>query len=274
MDANKSLDAYRIGEKVADADGYRTYLCVQKETARQCLLQISTTAEHNGRLGRAAYVLGELKRRSDELEEEYARVKTDQKILLNYDLGFPELLESFDCQEQGGRRINILAFRKVEDASKMVPVCNITAKDRLRVDLRTSVWIMGKLLKLLAFAHSEAISTNLLAGGNVLIEPDQHYVLIFDWSAAQLHQEMIPKEIRRQEISQAAKTIITVLGGDPETGTIPNGGEEAFSRYTDYLLLLAQGNESDASKAHAKFYEIADSFWKREFYPFTTKPLI
>lgn len=265
---------YQIHAKVAEADKYRLYLCEQEGTGRQCLLQIANAIEHNGKLDRSAYLLGELKRHSDELEAEYADMKEDPKDMLNYDLGFPELMESFICQDQGGRRINILTFKNVEDASKTVPLSNITAKDRRRVDLRTSVWIMGKLLKLLVFIQSKKISVGLVTGNNILIEPDQHYVLIFDWSYAQIHMEDISFEMRRQEISQAAQVVITALGSDLASDVFPNDGDEAFDRYIDHLLRLARGSESNAKRAHSQFYELVDLLWKREYYPFTTKPLI
>lgn len=273
MDIESDSGLYEIREQVADARQYRLYLCLQRQTGRRCLLQIAKTMENNGELDRAAFILKELKRRADELEAEYAGVKADSKDLLNYDLGFPELVDSFICRLQGGRRINILAFRNVEDVSDIVPLINITAKDRLRVELRTSVWIMGKLLKLLVFAHSENISVGLISGGNILIEPVQHYVLIFDWSAAQTHVNAILADIRCQEITQAAQAVITVLGGDLETDTFPNDGDENRDQYLSHLLRLARGSESNAERAHAKFYELIDSLWKREFHPFATKPL-
>jgi hypothetical protein len=264
---------YRVGNKVADAEKYRLYLCKQNGVARECLLQIAISPEHNGGLERAVYLLKLLGSRAVELEEEYATKKTDPNIFLNYQLGFPEVVDSFICQEQGGRRINVLAFRNVEAVGDMVPLTFITEK-KLRVDLRTSAWIMGKLLKLLVFAHSEGIAAGLLTGKNVIIHPKEHYVVIFDWSSALTYPEGIPLEIRRQEISQAAQSIIAVLGGDPETSIFPNDGGEAFGSYTDYLLRLALGDIGNAQKAHADFYELVDNLWKREYYPFTTKPLI
>ncbi|OGI26166.1 MAG: hypothetical protein A3J76_01820 [Candidatus Moranbacteria bacterium RBG_13_45_13] len=273
MEIRNGEDVYFVGKQVADAGVYRLYLCIQGETERQCLLQIASAVENNSGLDRAAYILGELKQRSEEIEEEYGRVKKDPKDLLNYHLGFPELVDSFICHQQGGRRMNILAFRHVEDASRMIPLTNITFKDRLRVDLRTSVWIMGKLLKLFVFTHGEGFSVGLATGNNILIEPDQHYVLFFDWSGAKIHSSVLPVEIRRQEISQAAQAVITVLGGKPETGAIPDDGDEAFGRYADFLHRLARGSESNAERAHFQFYQLVDSLWKRGYYPFTTKPL-
>lgn len=260
---------YRVIKEVARSKYYHLYLCTQEETKRQCLLQIASLAEHNGKIQRAAYILQELERHADKLEAEYENVKTDPNVLLNYKLGFPELVDSFISQEQGGRQINILAFRNMEDVGDMVPLANITAKDYLRVDLRTSAWIMGKALKMLAFAHVQGISVNLMTSKNILINPEQHYVVIFDWTAAQIN-ETVSRDIQRREISQAARAVIIALGGDLETGFFPeDGGKE----YADYLLQMARGNVSDAKKAHETFYEIVDKTWKREFYSFTVEPL-
>lgn len=273
MEIRSDSHLYQVGDQVAEADEYRLYLCIQEDTGRQCLFQIASTTEHNGGLDRATYILKEFKRRADELETEYAKFKKDPDNLLNYDLGFPELVDSFVCHEQGNRRVNILAFRNVEDVRKMVPLIGITEKDRLRIDLRTSAWIMGKLLKLLIFAHSEGIAAGQLSGENILIEPDQHYVMIFDWANAFVNSEEIPKETRRQEISAAAQAVIVALGGDMETGVFPNDGDEAFDRYTDHLLSLARGEARSAERAHQKFYELVDELWERKYYPFTFHPL-
>jgi len=304
MEITNGSSVYIVTKNVADAKKYRLYLCVQKETNRQCLLQAAVSKEYNVALIRAAYILAELKRRSDEIEEEYEK-KNPGKIL-NYHLGFPELVDGFIPPGINGRRVNVLAFRNVDETSRMVPLINITEKDRLRVDLRTSAWIMGKQLKLFTLTHNENFSMNLVSGKNILIEPNEHYVLFFDWTAAEIHPDEIPMEKRRQEISFAAQAVIAVLGGDWKKGFIPNdktepfqkyvdarleriktkrGGEieeneptskirdRAFKRYVDFLLRLARGNESRAEKAHRDFYDIVDALWEREFYQFTTKPL-
>lgn len=274
MIINGNFGSYEIINKVAETDCYRLYLCVKEGFNLYCLLQIAASREMNGRLERAAYILKKLKKSADEAEEEYAKVKTDPKGKLNYDLGFPDLLDSFICQDQGERWINILAFRGVENAGKMVPLINITDKDRLRVDLRTSAWIMGKALKLFVLTHYEGISVGLTNGANILIEPDSHYVLFFDWSSAVVHRKTVPEEMRRKEISEVAQAVITALGGDYETRTLPNDGDENSDQYAKYFFELADGREGDPQAAHENFYKIVDSIWKREFYPFTTKPLI
>jgi hypothetical protein len=268
-------NVYEVGEQVAAAQDYNLYLCTvgEGEEVRQCLLQVAKTAEQNGSLDRAAFILRELARRAEELEVEFAKTQTDPDSRLNLHLGFPELVDSFVCHEQGGRRINILAFRNVAEVGRMVPLINITEKDGLRVDLRTSAWILGKLLKLLVFTHGEGFAIGQLAGNNILIESEQHYVLLFDWSGTHTYTEAIPAEVRSQEISAVAKAVIAALGGDPETGDIPNGDGVEFDRYTAFVARLARGDERSAERAHKDHYEILDGLWPREYYPFTAHPL-
>lgn len=262
---------YQIGNQVAETPNCRIYLCSQEGEKRQFLLQIATDVKHNAILQRGAYILKLLDERAVELEADFAKTKTDPNVMLNYQLGFPELVDSFVCQEQGGRQVNVTAFRNVENVSDMVPLVNLTMRDRLRVDFRTSAWIMGKPLKLLAFTDGAGVSPDLR--NNIVIYPAQHYAVIFDWTVAQIHSGAVPLEIRRKQISQLAKAVIVALGGDLETGVFPDNEDGNFTTYVNYLMQLAHGGETNAKRAHEVFYGLVDSLWPREFYPFTVKPL-
>lgn len=275
--------SYRIIKQVevGDSKKFRIYLCEQVDTGRECLLRIAVEAKYNAELNREAYILKELVRHADKLEKEFAKVKADPKAFLNYKLGFPELVDSFIFQEQGGRQINILAFRNVEKVIDMVPLVNITAIDRVRIDLRTSAWIMGKLIKLFAFVYNQGISVDITADKNILINGEQHYVMFFDWTKASWSEELQvnPMKVQRREISQAASAVIVALGGNVKTGFFPTegneeGNEEGKKEYVNYLLQLARGNMSvDAVTAHKEIYRIIDGTWERAFHPFTVLPL-
>lgn len=264
MEIRHGSNVFQVGERVGDASNYSIYMCMHTRdgTKRQCLLQIAKTIEDNGGLQRAAYILDKLQRKAVEVEEKYAREKEDPKKRLNYQLHFPEILDSFLCTEQKKRWINILAFRNVDDVTKVVPLRNLTEKDGLRIDQRSSAWIMGKTLKLLGFVFDAGISIDA-GGNNILIYPEEHYVLFFDWSAARVYLDGVPAEVRCRIIAQAAQSVIVALGG-------ANDGDKTYS---DYLLRLARGSESNAERAHGNFYELVDALWPHEFYPFTTEPL-
>jgi hypothetical protein len=150
----------------------------------------------------------------------------------------------------------------------MVPLHNIVYRDEQRVDLRTSVWITGKLLKILTFVHDAGISIGDLSLGNVLIEPNQHYVVVFDWANARKHAGGVPHAVVWEEIRSVASTVIEVLGG-----TATDSEEEQGGRYIAHLTNLASNGAWTAKEAHRMFYALADDLWPRQFYPFTTLPL-
>lgn len=262
-----------IGDRVAETETYRLYLCEQGKTGRECLLQIALSVAGNAALDRMSYFLREFQVEAEELEKEYATVRTDPKAVLNYGLGFPEVLDDFVAAEQGGRRVNILAFRCVDAVNALVPVQNIITKDSKRVDLRTSAWILGKLLKLLTFAHSQGVVVGRLDGTNVLIEPNKHYVLVFDWSGARIELGHVSTETARQEIMAVAQLVIALLGGDYQKRFVPEQSmDDGFALYTQHLFELAAGSCADAKSAHTAFYQLVGSqglAWKG-FHPFTS----
>jgi hypothetical protein len=271
---------YELGKLVRENSRYRLYLCVQVGTDRECLLQIAAEREHSGMMDRAAYFLRELKLQADKLEAEYEGVKTDPKMLLNYDLGFPELVESFfftqvkqETQTSVPRRVNILAFRNIDLVEGMVPASSIIVTDKKRVDLRTSAWIMGKSLKLLTFVHDMGISIGNITTKNFLVAPADHhrYVVFFDWLDAQMHPEnRVPAEDSCADIAKTAQVVVELLGGDYAKRIIPDDGEEVFSQYAPHLLRLANFGQHRAAVAHAELYKLIRGLWKTELYPFTT----
>jgi len=257
---------------VAKNSRYRLYNCTD-EDGRELLFQVAADSSHNGEISRNAWVLSRLAKRSDEIEAEYAATQTgaDWVVPLNYKLGFPEVHDSFITQT---KQVNILGFRNVPSVKSMIPVIKIW-KDSLRVDLRTSAWMAGKLLKLLVFTHDHRfqVGDGQISGNNLLIEPDEHYILIFDWSKAVIHDGQVSAKVKRGEIKAAAQVIIEALGDDLERAQ----ENEHDVTYTNYLRSLAVSGESDASKAHETFYRIIDdlcenpdSVWEKGFYKFTT----
>jgi hypothetical protein len=263
---------YNVGEMVAKMAAYRLYLCTVEGDEHRRLFQVATAVDNNGVLDRTAYLLGLLLEQAEKLETEYREVKGEPEAKLNYQLLFPELIDSFELPEQGGRRANVLGFRNVSDTRQMVPLSNLVRKDRHRVDLKTSAWIMGRLLKLLAFAHGQGITVRDVTPRNVLIEPDRHSVVVFDWGRAQQYPDGVPTLDVREDILGAARTVIDVLGGTVETG-FPNDGTDAFAPYAERLTALARNGERDADQAHREFYELVDGLWPRAYHPFTSFPL-
>lgn len=258
---------YDVVAKVAESSLYRIYTC--KDAAnREYLLQIAANVENNGDLDRAAYILKRLLQASNSFELEYAKQHPDKQ--LNYDRLFPKISNSFISSDQGNRQINILALKDIDDINLMLPLSNLRTRDKLRISLETSGWVMGRLLKLISFAHSQKISIRNLTGSNTLIVPEHHYVVAFDWTSAQFFKDNVPEEICKDDISNAAKAMFEAIGGDSVAGIYPY---EEGNRYVKFLWKLACRNESDALKAHEQFYEIVYELYGQKFYPAKMIPL-
>ena len=265
---NSPTHAYEILKQVGVTEGFNLYLC--KSDERSYILKIAATIERNALLDREAFILNQMRNEAARLEEEYATVKSKPEEMLNYQLCFPDLVESFLAPSQGNRRVNILGFPAVDDLGTLVPIRHLTTRDRVRVDRKTSAWMMGKFLKILVFAHSQGIAIRRVTGDNILIERDEHYVAVFDWTAAEIHAEGISENVAREEISQGAKEIILALGRNPKTGEFPKDNEQdPDDRYAEHLCALACGSEHDAKQAHEHFYSLVRSLWPREYWPFT-----
>lgn len=271
---NGKKGVYRVGKRLGGTVSYTLYQCQQEGTGVELILKIAKDTAKNGLLDREAFLLKDMYGQAEKLEADFAKASKGP-TLLNYQLCFPAMIESFIVQDQGRRRVTVLGFNGIENLKTLVPISHITSRNHVRVDPKTSAWIMGKLLKALVFAHDQGIAVGYLTGDNILVEGRQHYVTLFDWTRATRYESGVPLKLASEEISLAAKEVVTALGGNPVTGTLPENDQLTDGRYATFLQRLASGEYSDAGDAHSDFYTLIRELWPhRAFYPFTTLPLI
>ena len=266
------VKGYKVGALIGETSNYRIRRCTLPD-GRLGIFKIAKTIENNPDLDREAFLLGEMERVAAEYEAAYAKTGPPEGSLLNYELCFPKLVESFvvDDESGGGRRANVLIFvNSTDDISALVPAEQIISRDRVRVDPKTSVWIMGKLLKLLTFAHSMGIEIRSVTAENILIEREKHYVMIFDWTHAIQHDGGITETEARQEIADAAIVVLNLLEADFAEKLLLEDEQLTDDLYGDHLFELAGGSESDAKNAHEQFYALIDNLWPRGFHPYTS----
>jgi hypothetical protein len=261
----------RDDNRIKATSCFNFYICTTPEHPEQELvLKIATEVEYNNLLGQEVSRLHFLRGQAVDLEKEYLHISKEKEPVLNYQLGFPKVVDSFVSETQGGRRVAILGFDIANELGNLVPVLHVTTRDRVRVDPKTSAWILGKFLKLLVFFQSQNISVGQVSGGNMLIERDQHYLAFFDLSDAVFYPEGVPKEIFRNEISKIAQAVIVLLGGSGASGKIPCDDQLTDGRYEKILGRLAFGDYDDAAKAHEEFYQVMRALWGKKFHPYTT----
>lgn len=262
---------YVVDKLVADARDYTYYICRSADTGKDYLLQVAKTTAENGPLDRAALVLGMLKRTSDSFEAEYAK-QNPKGRRLDYDRLFPGVAASFLLPPaQDERRVNVLSFKEIESVTDLVPLVNLTKKDKARADIGASAWMLGRLLKLLSFAHGEGIAVRKLSGGNILFEPSRHYVVVLDWTGA-LCTEKVSREDARNDLAAAARSVFVAMGGDTQTGSYPYD-TDGKQEYVTFVWRLCQGRESNTKRAHTEFYQMVDRLLGREFRTFVPLPL-
>ena len=260
---------YVIGSELGVNDKFKLYQCSDGDND-VCILKIARKAAWNGLLDREAFLLQLLAKEAEELEIEYEKVKKDDKKL-NYHFFFPQLIESFTSPEQENSRINIVSFKHIaKKLSDLTPIGHLTSRENVRVDPRTSAWILGKLLTMIAFTKNQSVLINNITGDNVLINRDQHYVTIFDWTEASLGSGEISSDLVVSDIIKATKEVTKILSYDYLTEKLPEDKQLEGNDYEKYLSELSSGRIKDVVQAHKQFYQIVLSAWPREFYKFTT----
>lgn len=257
---------YEIVRKLGGSKCINYHICRNKAD-EWLILAIAAMAEHNAVIDRTEYLLSRLFDYSEKYEREFAK-QAQPGRRIHYDWLFPQVVEQLTLPEQGERRVNILHFPEV-DLRQAFALMQITEKGQ-RVDLKTSAWIMGRLLKLLSFLHESSVTTPVLTN-NFLIEPDNHRLLMLDWSEATIGDTPTPAQ-QCFAIKQAAECVLLLLGATCKDGVwhYDYELEENENRYIRRLQTMHKGEYTSAYQAHAAFYETVDSLWGRQFHPFTT----
>lgn len=270
QDPRNALE-YRVGKLLgSSSDRFNFYECEPtSEKGRPCILKVAQTKEVNGLLDKETFLLQVMADYALSLES-----KNTGKKPYNYGSFFPSPIGSFIPEGQDGRRVSVIGFpRDIEVLSQLVPVSALAQVDRVWVDPRTSAWIVGKLLKVVDFAHAQGISVGSVTSDNTVIERDLHGVIVFDWTRASHHGEgRVPASVAGKELSNVAEIGIAALGGDLATGKLLPNEQLTDGRFEAFLRNMQLGYVTHAGDAHRRFYELIWDMWPNAFHPFTTVP--
>ena len=263
---------YAIVKRVGETPGYTVYIVANVSTGEEFLLKIAPDVTGNGLLDREAFLLAELRTEIERRNAEYkSRSKTDYG--LGFQRCFPRLVESFVSAEQGGRRINIIAIAGASSMTELVPIEQWRTRERARIDPKSSAWIMGRLLKIFTLTHPMGVEVGKIDGGNILVNPEEHHVVLFDWTQARFHEGSLPEKVAREEISRAAKAVVLALGGNPKPGELPESEQLTDDRYAAFLKRCVGRKMADPFEAGKEFYKLLGELWEQSFHPFTTFPI-
>ena len=242
----------RITQPLAEGESVRYYVCRTPEGG-SALLAVAASKELNGVLEQTEQMLAALAEAAERYERENAACGGKP---LGYDRLFPRLRCAEDAAVQGGRRVQVLTL---PEGTELPPAVILDNGDR--VDLKTGAWILGRMLKLLGFAHAVGMTVPVEEAG-VLIDPNRHGLVFYDWTRVRRWPEGVPPEREAAAVSAAAAFCLK-LTGEPDDCT---PGER------DYLALLRDMTRlryDSAMAAHQAFYTLIRQIWGIAFHPFT-----
>jgi len=280
-------------KKIREAATYRCYFCRSADfPRRQFILKIAKSPDDNVLLEQEAFKLRLLREKSVVLDE---RLIDEGSGPMFYRYGFPEVIDEFEADGHGGRKVLILGFdigRNFlhddedgnavweDDLGLLRPIAKIVSLKHAaeRVDPKTSAWMIGKALKILVFIHECGISVGNLSAGNILTDEavfkiKSSCVAFFDFSIATDYGDEVPEDVVRDEIQQIARAGIIALTGNGDAKELFPDEQLPDKSYEQILFSLAKGRISDARTAHRKFYDVVDSLWGRAFHPYTVYSL-
>ena len=265
------LIADRERNRLAQSATCTVYLVTDEADGSWYLLKVSTDIAGNGLLDREALVL-------KDIEAEVDRIRTTEKPGttdggLHYEKCFPRLRESFLLTEQDNRRINIIEIPDTDSIGDLVPIERWRTREKVRIDPKSSAWVMGRLLKVFTLTHPIGISVGKIDGGNILANAKMHRALFFDWTEAHQYPLYVPPEKVGEEIAAAATQVFLALGGSVGKGTLPDSDQLTDARYATLLLQFMGGSERDPDKAAKRFYKLVREMWGKEFHIFNPIPL-
>lgn len=240
-----------IKNLIGQSSKFRVYVGHQ-DNGQKVIVKIAKTFENNSVLAKDAKVFNSLK-----AFESHLRELSDQNNV-NYNLLFAQLISSSMEPSQDDRRINVFALPEI-DLDSVMPLVKLSSQ--MEIDARTSVWILGRLLKfygifeLMKTAHdADACNYPVFCSSDYFIGPEMHRLIYYNCL---------------DEIEDVYATdIIKMIAKYMLTWTVFDDTEEN-QRYRSLIQDFDKHGRDTASQAHKDLYDLVRELWGIHYYPFT-----
>ena len=193
----------------------------------------------------------------------------------------PEVFDSFlyDDRRTAPRQANIIS--RIENVYSLEEV---HAQYPRGVDPKHVAWLWRKLLIALGLAHARGVIHGAVLPSHILIEPDQHGLILDNWVYAlpepierdahltaivSAYEVWYPPEVfARQppapslDIFMGTRCMVYLLGGDPITGDVPTTVPKAIASFFRGCLLPAPDHRpQQAWNLLNEFTELIERLW-------------
>jgi hypothetical protein len=161
----------------------------------------------------------------------------------------PALVESFAAKDGFRKRVNVFAFEPgfftLEQVHKQHPA----------LDARHLAWIFKRLLEVLGFAHGQRTLHGAVVPCHVMVHAANHGLRLVGWgqsvetggrvdSVPTRYRDWYPPEVLKKrpalpatDLFLAARCMIYLAGGDPESDRMPDAVPESVRRFVQCCLL-------------------------------------
>lgn len=244
---------YEVGNLIGEASKFRIYLGYGDE--KEVVIKVAKTFEDGDFLAEEASwfnVLRAFTAQVAAMQEDLGQTNA------HYDWLFANLISSFLEPTQQDRRINILETVDV-NFSKLIPLSKL--RNQTEIDVRSSVWILGRFLKIYGFYELLATSGDNpivqyanFSPGDYLIGPERHRLIYYNHSGA------TADVIANTYVMAIAKFMLewTVAEDDP-----------AEQKYYQLLSDFATKGRVTCKEAHTELYQLVNELWGIQYHPFT-----
>lgn len=240
-----------IKNLIGQSSKFRVYLG-HRDDGQKVIVKIAKTFDNNNILAKDAKVFNSLK-----AFESHLRDLSDQHNV-NYNLLFAQLLSSSMEPSQDDRRINVFLLPEI-DLDTVMPLAKLSAQ--MEIDARSSVWIIGRLLKfygifeLMKTANdADACNYPIFNSGDYFIGPEVHRLIYYNVS------DEITDAYATDIIKMISKYMLSWMVFDD---TVEN------QKYANLLEDFSKYGRDTASKAHKDLYDLVREVWGIHYYPFT-----
>ena len=244
---------YEVGKLIGEASKFRIYL--GSDNARQVVMKVAKTFEDGDSLVEEARwfnVLQALIAQVAEMQEKSTGTNS------HYEWLFANLVSSFLEPSQQDRRINI--FEVIDtDFIQLTPLPKLRAKTK--IDTRTSIWILGRFLKIYSFYELLADSGDNpivryanFSPGDYLIGPERHRLIYYN------HSGSMTDVIANDYVRVITKFILewVVINED-----------DAEQKYLQLLSDFVTNGRATCEEAHTELYQLVRKLWGIKYHPFT-----
>ena len=148
---------------------------------------------------------------------------------------------------------------------------------------RASIWIWRRILEVLSFIHNSGMIHGAVLPSHLLVQDNEHGVKLVGYSAADRPGEKLrilspryeafyPKSMRslsvQLDIAMSARCMSAILGGHPETGTLPKTVPSRLAKLVQQLAEPVASTKADAWSLREELGAIAQEiFGAPQFIP-------